>query len=84
MSKIVNISPCEDWYYVGIGAKQEAIVFKVAAWALNIEGQVHGLIAAGNKSGNEPARLTLPPPIGGTYKIREHLSQEELEAAAKP
>jgi hypothetical protein len=81
--KILNTSSCDDWYYVGASVHGEPIVFKVAAWGTADDGQVYGMISVTIR-GNEPPRLVLPPPIGGTYKPKELLSEKEHDAANKP
>lgn len=79
---LTSIAPCEGWYYVGPIVEGKPIVFHVAAWALTDEGFAHGLIAV-QITENVPARLALPPAIGGTYKMEAQLTDAERASAAR-
>lgn len=80
--KLVNVCPCDGWYYVGPHVDGKPIVFKIAAWGLTEDGVAHGLIAV-QITEQVPARLVLPPPVGGTYKADEALSDIERASAAR-
>ncbi|WPN56700.1 hypothetical protein [Pseudomonas sp. P9_31] len=41
---IVQIIPCNDWYYVGFPDDDSSILEPIAAWALRSDGTVIGLI----------------------------------------
>lgn len=76
-----SISPCDGWYYVGHSVMGRAnIVYKIAAWGLTDNNEVFGLIPVTTSEHVVPG-LELPPAIGGTYKSREQLTEEELAVA---
>ena len=81
--KYSSVSSCSDWFYVGRGVQKEAIVFPVAAWGITEDGDVIGLISVPATDLQSPPHLLTPPPIGGCYKPREHLSEDERVSAAK-
>lgn len=85
---IESLTPCQDWFYVADDGTGKVIVFRVAAWALQIDGQVVGLISASSaKTPDNVARLVAPPPIGGMYLHRDSLSESQVKQAnegAKP
>jgi hypothetical protein len=81
--KIVSLTQGDGWYYVGPEVEGLPIVYKVAAWGVTEDGQVHGLISV-TITENAPPHLVLPPPVGGRYKPEESLTDVERQSGARP
>jgi hypothetical protein len=68
MSKIIQITPCVDWFYVGTSETDGDNVKRVAAWALYSDGIVVGLVAEPVEvSAQGTPQLNLPPEYPGEY-----------------
>ncbi len=75
---IKSLTPCNDWYFVAKGTRDEDIVFRVAAWALLQNSDVIGLISAsGAGTETNVARLVAPPPIKGMYIAGDQLTPSQ-------
>ncbi|KAA0073152.1 hypothetical protein CIW54_27945 (plasmid) [Paraburkholderia sp. T12-10] len=82
--KIQSIAPCTGWYYTAKGARDEDIVFDVAAWAITDAGEVVGMISASDAATDDGvARLVAPPPIKGMYVPAERLTERQKVVAAR-
>ena len=82
--KILSLTPCTDWFYIGEDASTgKLVIFRVAAWALRSDGDVVGMIAAATaRTVENEARLVTPPPIGGSYYHRDSLTADQIKQAA--
>jgi hypothetical protein len=68
MRKIVQITPCVDWFYVGNSEGVGDVVCRVAAWALYEDGVVLGLVSENVEvSASEAPQLNIPPEYPGEY-----------------
>lgn len=82
-----QIIPAEGWHFVANDLSNgKPIVFPIAAWGLQEEGSVIGLV--GNVSGgghmepnsNRILKLIAAPPIQGMYKHTSTMTADELAA----
>jgi hypothetical protein len=81
--RFTSLCPCADWFYTATGSQDEPIVFRVAAWALQDNGDVIGLVSASSATTNaNVSRLVGPPPIGGRYVHESQLTPQQRERAA--
>jgi hypothetical protein len=69
-----QLIPAGDWYY-----KFGDVVWNVAAFAVNDDDEVIGLVGAGNKG----TLIGVPRSPGGAYLHRNQLTAEEIELADK-
>lgn len=80
---MANICPADNWYYVAEHVDTKKVyVWPVAVWVIDDAGDVQGY-SGGTTTRDNPAhaRLFVPPCDIGTYKHRDELSEEELNAA---
>ncbi|QBN29820.1 methionyl-tRNA formyltransferase [Xanthomonas oryzae pv. oryzae] len=88
VSKYVSISPASDWFFVYDGVPKTAgpTVWRLAAWGLQPDGAVIGLIGAfGHQQGGErkaPSLIQVPP-VPGEYLHWSQLDAQEQAAATK-
>jgi len=82
-----QITPAQDWVYVQlpIEPQYEIVVYPVAVWAMNEDGQVVGLISVPggghtDKIMGPTCRLVSPPPLRGVYKHFRELDKNEVQA----
>ncbi|MCT8281769.1 hypothetical protein [Xanthomonas translucens] len=84
--KYVSIVPAADWFFVhdGVPKTSGPTVWRLAAWGLQPDGAVVGLIGAfGHKQGSEhkPPSLIQIPPVPGEYLHWSQLNEQERAAA---
>jgi len=84
---ITSIIPATDWFYVHQAistlADSPPVVYHVAAFGLDEDGQVVGLIPV-TPGQKQPPRLVTPPPgVDGRYAHRDELTAQERELAAR-
>lgn len=79
-----HISPAGEWFYVQIATEHDrhTVVYPVAVWATNDEGEVIGLISVAgggpdDKIMGRVCRLVAPPPLRGVYKHLAELDANE-------
>ncbi|VXD06837.1 Methionyl-tRNA formyltransferase [Enterobacterales bacterium 8AC] len=79
-----QIIPATDWYFRHFTEQKDypIVVYPLAAWALNEEGKVVGLVAVYDPA-EVKAKLVTPPPLKGNYLHRDQLTEEELAASKK-
>jgi hypothetical protein len=78
--KIVNLTSCNDWFFVHEGSQGQLIMYRIAAWGVNDSGEVYGLISQPEPR-EHPLRLVPAPALPGAYKHKEELTEEQLELA---
>lgn len=83
-----SIIPATDWCFVhnGESEKLPPVVWRLAAWGVNSDGNVIGLIGAFGEqqgaSGKTPS-LSSVPTVAGRYLHREQLNEMENEQLGK-
>jgi hypothetical protein len=81
---IKRITSCSEWYHVTQGPEGESIVSPVAAWGLNVRGEVIGLLAYTDAFTTERiVRLVTPPPGKGSYLMGDQLNDEQRALAKR-
>jgi len=88
MSKIIQITPCTDWYYAYIDKDDgDWFVSPIAAWALTDTGEVLGLLPA--SYAGDPAKdknphlVPVPNAVVGHFVHESKLSERQKTAAAR-
>lgn len=83
-----TLMPANDWFFVALprGAQNKTIVSRLAAWKVDVEGRVIGLVSVpgGGDSSHMPTvcRLIGVPPLYGVYKHESELTSEEKSVLA--
>ena len=77
--KIVNICACNDWFFVHEGSQGQLIVLRIAAWGINEQGDVLGLVSH-QELGDTPLKIVPVPPLPGAYKHKDELTEEQMHA----
>lgn len=79
-----QITAAADWFYVQLPTADErhTVVYPVAVWATNDEGEVLGLISVAgggpdDKIMGRMCRLVALPPLRGVYKHLAELNANE-------
>lgn len=81
---IKRISSCSEWYYVAPGPDGKSTVSPVAAWGLNIRGEVIGMLACANAFTTDRVARLAPPPQGmGVYLTGDQLNDEQRALARR-
>lgn len=75
-----NLIPATDWFYVH---KQSIVpvVYHVAAFALDEQDKVVGLIPVAQGNNNAPRLVPPPSGVDGFYLHRDQLNEQEAELA---
>ncbi len=85
MSKIIQLTPCADWYFVEWdNHKLDWLVSPVAAWGLTADGEVLGMLpVAGLKDSAMPMypHLVAAPATAGKFSHVSKLTEKQLKIA---
>lgn len=94
MAKTVQIMPADNWFFVhqnvpGDSSPHGVTVYRLAAFALQDDGDTIGLVSPGPVLPRRPkglgstlqsAALASVPPVRGSYKYYHELTKDELAA----